>query len=300
MLISPYLDPTDPSQWLRGNHHGHSTLSDGHETPEELIAAYEAADYDYLALSEHDLFVDPADYPQANLCLLPAVEVSSDRGQTLMHLGAQAALPARELSAKQIMETVEGQGDLFVFDHPNWTPNPDYATDELLLSIDGLRGMEIYCGVIERLSGVACATDRWDRLLSRGMRVWGHATDDQHAPSDRFLGWNCVQWPLGTPLTATGIIDALGCGRFTASTGVAIKRVGADADGAFIESDAEEVRWVGNGGQIFKKDEGGQSRLSLREFADAGLAGDALYARAECFGQGASMGWSQPFWLEMS
>ena len=67
------------------------------------------------------------------------------------------------------MDRVE-EGGLFVFDHPNWTPIED-ATDELLLSMQGMRGMEIYCGVIERLSGVALATDRWDRLLSRGWRL---------------------------------------------------------------------------------------------------------------------------------
>ena len=300
-FLSPYLDPDVPSDWLRGNHHGHSTLSDGHETPQQLIDAYEAAGYQYLAWSEHDLFVDPEDYPQATLCLLPAVEVSSDRGQTLMHLGARTALPARQLTAPQILQAVEAGGGLFVFDHPNWTPFPDYATDELLLSMEGLRGMEIYCGVIERLSGVALATDRWDRLLSAGRRVWGHATDDQHDEADRFIGWNRVQWPQGRSVDAVGIVEALAAGRFTASTGVRIDAVGVSNGTAYVTSNAEQVRWIVNGGVILKKDAGGDSTLSVAEILAAPL-GDMnrgeIYARAECYGRGAAMGWSQPFWLE--
>ncbi len=297
-FVSPYLAGDIECRWLRGNHHGHSTLSDGSETPAALIAAYESAGYQYLALSEHDLFVDPADYAEVTLCLIPAVEVTSDRGQTLMHLGARGALPARELTAPQILEAVEADGGLFVFDHPNWTPIPDYATDELLMSMTGMRGMEIYCGVIERLSGVALATDRWDRLLSLGRRVWGHATDDQHDAGDRFIGWNNVQWPADRPIDAAGIIDALGTGRFTASTGVTIDAVRVDGDEVLVRSDADEVRWIVNDGIIAKKQSGGDGRLSITEVMDANLNADSLYVRAECYGHGATMGWTQPFWLE--
>jgi len=296
-FISPYLDVSTPSRWLRGNHHGHSTLSDGHETPQELIDAYVAEGYQYLALSEHDLFVDPDDFLEAGLCLVPAVEVSSDRGQTLMHLGARSALPARQLTAPQILSTVEADGGLFVFDHPNWTPMPDYAPDDLLLSMEGLRGIEIYCGVIERLSGVASATDRWDRLLSAGKRVWGHATDDQHIDSDRFIGWNCVQWPHERSVTSAEIVEALGTGRFVASTGVTIDRVGVEEGAAFVSSDADEVHWIGHGGVIVKKELRGTSRVHLDEVIEVGPGDQDLYVRAECFGRGASTAWTQPFWV---
>ena len=118
---TPYLNSGTSTHWLRGNHHGHSTLSDGHETPEQLLSAYQDAGYDYFALSEHDRFADPADYQQlTSMCLLPAVEVSSVAGQTLMHLGPHHALPARELTAPEIMRAVHKAGGLFVFDHPNW------------------------------------------------------------------------------------------------------------------------------------------------------------------------------------
>ena len=139
---TPYREPDAPARWLRGNHHGHSTLSDGHETPAQLLRAYEQAGYDYFALSEHDRFADPADYrSDTSLFLLPAVEVSSAQGQSLMHLGPPHALPARQLTAPQTMRAVHSAGGLSVFAHPHWQPVPAYARDARRDAYEGLRGL---------------------------------------------------------------------------------------------------------------------------------------------------------------
>ena len=58
VFTTSYFPPDMPHRWLRGNHHGHSTVSDGQQSPEENIRIYEAAGYDYLALSEHDTLLD--------------------------------------------------------------------------------------------------------------------------------------------------------------------------------------------------------------------------------------------------
>jgi len=306
-FTSPYFDLAEPSRWLRGNHHSHSTVSDGTAEPLELVRAYEDAGYDYLALSEHDVFLDPDELrPHTSMCILPAVEVTSRYGQTLLHLGADRALPPRELEPRQIMEQVHAGGGLFVFNHSNWKPRPDYATDELLDGMTGLRGMEIYCGVIERLPGEARATDRWDRLLSRGWRVFGHGTDDVHDEEDRFVAWNCVQWPAGSDSEPGQIVQALGTGRFYASTGVEVSAVGTTCagHGAVVKSDADEVRWVTRDGVIVKKEAGGEGQIEVDELLDvahvgvAVEAGNAVYVRAECLGRGCAAAWTQPFWLD--
>jgi hypothetical protein len=53
-LENPYLnsssgDGSNGFVWLRGNLHAHTTLSDGQLPPEQVIAAYEQAGYDFLA-----------------------------------------------------------------------------------------------------------------------------------------------------------------------------------------------------------------------------------------------------------
>ena len=60
-FVTSYCDPDTPYRWLRGNHHGHSTVSDGHLSPEENVRLYEEAGYDYLAFSEHDTLLDVKD-----------------------------------------------------------------------------------------------------------------------------------------------------------------------------------------------------------------------------------------------
>ena len=42
---------------LRGNLHAHTLFSDGVKSPAELIAAYEALGYDFLAITDHDDWV---------------------------------------------------------------------------------------------------------------------------------------------------------------------------------------------------------------------------------------------------
>jgi predicted metal-dependent phosphoesterase TrpH len=44
--------------WLRGNLHAHTTFSDGVKQPDQLIAAYETLGYDFLAITDHENWID--------------------------------------------------------------------------------------------------------------------------------------------------------------------------------------------------------------------------------------------------
>ena len=312
-FASSYFDLDRPARWLRGNHHGHSTVSDGKLAPLDLVRAYEAEGYQYFALSEHDRLLPASELqPHTAMCIIPAIEVTSYMGHTLLYLGADREMPGQQWLPWKIMEAAHENGGLFIFDHPNWQPWPGYATDELLDRMEGLKGMEIYTGVIERLSGRPKATDRWDRLLSKGWRVFGHGTDDQHEPVDFFIAWNCVQWPEAAPMTPKGIVTALAEGRFYASTGVAIRQVGVSSDGQTItvESDADAVHWITRDGITALKVKGDASRVTMDDVRQwpvvraprwphtkPGDPASALYLRAECLGHGNAAAWTQPFWI---
>ena len=222
MLIftSPYMKKNTAFRWLRGNTHGHSMVSDGRNEPLEIIHAYEKEGYDCFALSEHDILLKTDSLqPKTKMCLIPATEATSCFNQTLLCIGADREFPEGKLEPKAIMEQVHAAGGLFVYNHPNWRPWPDYTTNDLLDTMEGLKGMEIYTGIIERLPGYALATDRWDYLLSKGWHVFGHATDDQHDSRDHFVAWNCIQWKAEDKINPHGIVKALEQGRFYASTG---------------------------------------------------------------------------------
>jgi len=167
-FISTYFGPDIPFRWLRGNHHGHSTVSDGLSEPLEIVQAYESEGYHYFALSEHDQLLRDEDLqPHTSMCILPAIEITSRFNHTLMFLGASKELPARKLTAREIMEQVHASGGLCILCHPNWRPVSvqwqSSNTDAFLETLEGIHGIEIYTGVIERLRGEAKATDCWDR-----------------------------------------------------------------------------------------------------------------------------------------
>ena len=48
----------DSMPWLRGNLHAHTTFSDGVKDPAQLIAAYETLGYDFLAITDHENWID--------------------------------------------------------------------------------------------------------------------------------------------------------------------------------------------------------------------------------------------------
>ncbi|MDP7448082.1 MAG: hypothetical protein QF689_05805, partial [Candidatus Latescibacteria bacterium] len=72
-----------------------------------------------------------------------------------------------------------------------------------------------------------------------------------------------------------------------------------DQDGGrcFVESDADEIRWVTNGGVIVKKEIGGVGSLTVEELRQAASPEGDLYARGECLGRGSATAWTQPFWV---
>jgi len=299
---STYMGFDTSFSWLRGNHHGYSTTSDGEDDPLKILQSYENEGYQYIAFSEHDILQNPSELtPHTSMCILPAVEVTSRFKQTLLFLGADRVLPKETLTPLEIMHEADTPESLFIFNHPNWQPWPDYATDDLLDTMIGLRGIEIYTGVIRRLKGNPNA---WDRLLSKGWRIFGHATDDQHCADDQFIAWNCVQWPLGKPVTTAGIIEALVDGRFYASTGVLINHVGTTDDqrAVRVESDAKAIRWITQNGVVVKEDKTGTSTLTAEEFTrtmnpSASSTSMFYYLRAECLGDNDEFAWTQPFWL---
>ena len=309
-FCGPYLDDLTAYRWLKGNHHGHTTRSDGGCLPAEEIEAYRRAGYDYLALSEHDLFCDPhEDQTPDGPLLLPAAEITSRAGQTLMFLGADPDIPRkRRHSMAELARIAASQDVTFIVDHPNWLyqANRLHAEFGEIVACPEIQHVEIYTGVIERLAGDPFAVDVWDALLSSGKRMFGHAVDDQHRPSDRFKGWNCVQIPVtGKAPTSRDILDALSNGRFVAAKGVKVHSIGTSQHGDVIltDSDADAIAWRTNHGRLLCRTEGGSGEMTVKDFLvliDLELAnGDtkSTYLRIEYEGSNSRRAWSQPFWL---
>ncbi|MFB6135807.1 MAG: CehA/McbA family metallohydrolase [Halobacteriaceae archaeon] len=290
-LTSPYTG--EGTEWLRGNLHTHTTVSDGDHPPGDVLAAYEERGYDFLAVSDHDVFVDPDDYrDETDLALVPAVEVTAD-GPHLLHLGADAAVDP-DPDRQAVLDDVADRDGVAVLAHPNWQSGYDHYPQSLLEGLSGYHGVEIYNGVIERHPGAALATDRWDRLLAAGRTVWGFGNDDAHADRDFERAWTVVHADERSP---GAVLDALRAGRFHVSTGVAVDSIAVDDGAVTVETrDADRLRLLSDLGRVQREVEGPSATFRVPE--DLRYGGDHSYVRVECLGRGGGAAWTQPAFLD--
>ena len=181
-----------------------------------------------------------------------------------------------------------------ILNHPNWGAQYNHFPHALMESLDGYHGIEIYNGVIQRLQGTALASDRWDRLLSDGHRIWGYGNDDSHQPGDVGIAWNVVQ---AEDCTVDQIDVGLRNGSFYASTGVTISSIGISGTTVHVKTkDAQRVCFVSKLGVIQLIVNGAEASYTLPE--DSNQALSLSYIRAECYGAGGSVAWTQPIFIE--
>lgn len=285
-LVSPY---SADLPWYRGNLHTHTTNSDGRRDPQVVIDDYAARGYDFLMISDHDFLTAPAELDARGMVMIPGNEVTA-RGPHLLHVNAERVVkphPDRQLVLDDI---AQNDNSLAVLAHPNWHSTYNHYNQELLETLEGFAGIEIYNGVIERLPGSPLATDRWDRLLGGGTRVWGFANDDSHVDGDVELGWNVVQT---SDRSAQGIVNALRDGAFYASTGVELTTVNAEATTIELRA-AEEVSWVvmREWGRVIHREVGERLEWSLPDDFGGG------HVRIEARGRLGQTAWMQPFFID--
>lgn len=60
--------------WLKGNLHSHTTVSDGVYEPEEMAKDYAEHRYDFISMTDHNVFVHHPELERDGLLLLTGVE----------------------------------------------------------------------------------------------------------------------------------------------------------------------------------------------------------------------------------
>ena len=291
-LLSPYL--TEGYTWLKGNLHTHTTFSDGTHTAEEVIANYEQCGYDFLGISDHDVFTAPHDYQHmTQMVLIPVVEVTS-LGPHIQQIGVHQRVEP-DTDRQAVVDRINSDGGFAVMNHPNWEWHFNHFPQEMMSDLQGAIGLEVYNGVIERLDGSALASDRWDRLLSVGRQLWGFANDDAHYPTDVGVAWNVVQSPARS---ADDIMSALRQGQFYASTGVMVKSVEIDGLCIRIETEnAQRIRFLTRFGTIRSSTDGASAEWELPD--NLTQLKNWRYVRIECYGEGGRMAWLQPIRIDV-
>ncbi len=140
---------------MAGNLHTHSSLSDGHRSPEEVCRFYETAGYDFLALTEHFLehygwpLVDTRPFRSATFTTLLGAELHP--AQDLMELGRHwhilaiglpldfAPSPLEETGPELARRALDA-GAFVVAAHPQWHA----MTDRDVTALGSIHAIEIF------------------------------------------------------------------------------------------------------------------------------------------------------------
>lgn len=242
-----------PGRWWRGNLHGHSNLSDGVLTPEEVCRRYAAEGYDFTCVTDH--FIGLYGYPITDTTGMRRNDFTTILGAEL-HSGAMAngelwhilavglppdfarcdtpgfAASAGMESGAALARRARDAGAFVAIAHPQWSG----LTLDDARGIDAAHAVEIYnhgCGhCVARGDGASIA----DLLLSEGRDVTLIATDDSHfSEPDHFGGWVMVRAAENTP---EALLAALKSGSFYSSQGPQLHHIELTPAGVLVECSA--------------------------------------------------------------
>jgi predicted metal-dependent phosphoesterase TrpH len=217
---------TQDGVWLKGNTHTHTTRSDGHVEPEERLAQYRDAGYDFLALTDHLKIFDAKENPYDDMVVINALEFhpqhpnsnSGDWHFIALDVESDAEKVSTEISAQVQVNKFKKQGAYIVLCHPYWCG----FTREQMQLIKGVDAIEVYNYVCEVLTGKGDSSSEYDSLLLDGDRPHSIASDDCHSKEHVFGGWIVVK---AKDKSKDGIMDALRRGAYYSSCGPEIKNI---------------------------------------------------------------------------
>lgn len=297
--------------WYKGNLHCHSTNSDGKRSPEDAIAMYKKAGYDFIAFSEHNLYTNHAELSNDDFLLIPAIEISADEDRSLKgeHIlgferpqieevkrfthGEFVECPIWEgkSTLQKLVNNLNDHGMNAMICHP--LGSREECDD--INNIDNVFALEIFNSYTESNKGRGVATTYWDEILRSGTRVWGVASDDAHKYNffDTTVSFIMVK---ADSLNFEGINKALEAGEFYSSNGPRIRDFYIEDGVCHVECSPVKsiyfITYETRGGSVHAK------QWEILDSASYKLKGDEDYVRVECVDEFGRCAWSNPIFLK--
>ena len=213
--------------FFKGNTHMHTTRSDGRLSPQDAIARYARAGYDFVALTDHRT-VSPERTEQGVL-VLSGVELDYRLDVQVVHitgLGLREPFDARAAcqpgtGPEDGIAAIRAAGGRAILAHPAWSLN----TLSVLPRLRGVSALEIFNSVSQSpWNGDRAESASFSDLASTaGAYLPVVCADDAHFyDGDECQAFICVNAPA---CTREALLDALDAGRFYASRGPRIEQV---------------------------------------------------------------------------
>jgi len=309
-MIKTTLIQEESALWLKGNLHCHSTISDGRVTPEGIAEGYARKGYDFLAITDHDIFMSHDEIPEELIITLPAMELTGpitedknghfgviQKGQAgEFSQGQRFALKSREETIDFLKAHHENY--LLILNHPYWS----LLEWEEVMDLPYLNALEIYNHATQMGDFVGEATHFWNTLQRKGKYLWGVAADDSHnrmtnVPgwpfdtkfTDSLGGWVCVK---AKERSREAITEALETGSFYASTGPEIYDFYIQDNMFYVKcSPCQRIVVSGDRGYFQRK-----IGESLVEFSGQ-LKGKEKFLRVQCADERGGVAYSNPIYI---
>lgn len=310
IIINPFKES---GQWYKGGLHCHSNISDGRLSPEELIEHYKDNGWDFLSITDHQVFFNSNKLNQDNFIVIPGIEHGikspSDR---IIHLVGLCSNdnnsnknPEHGKTLDRFewtdLQNVQANIDILkennchvIFCHPVWSKN----SCEDLHNLKNYFAVEVYNHHTEVTKHMGLATTHWDSILMSGRKIWGIAVDDCHFKANTNDKGCCGGWVMvkAKSLTANDIMDSLLSGRFYSSTGPEIYNLEVVDDTVYVDcSPVNAIHFMVDNprGSSYRADTG--KTLSSAKHT---LKGIENYVRVECIDIYGKTAWSNPIYLK--
>lgn len=231
-------------KFYKGNLHTHTKLSDGRKTPEEAIALYKEAGYDFISITDHR-----KRYPtqeMGDFIVLSGGEYHHQPGVTAYHIlgiGMNEDIYSDDADSPQdIIDKIRSAGGYPVLAHPAWS----LMSAEDGLALHGYEAVEIYNGISDGYTNRGYSDLFVDVCATRG-RITGIVADDDahfYEGYDELRGFICVQ---AEEFTARGLMDGIWSGRYYASTGPELRQIEVEDGVVRVEcGPVQEIYFMSN------------------------------------------------------
>lgn len=237
---------------FKGNIHMHTVRSDGKLTPKEAAEKYRNAGYDFIMISDHEIYWNSSCLDREDFLVLGGTETSilmntdyrwildydlrggknprnqhtymhyncildenqEDRGQFFRQDERVPQMLDRGIDSwNQQVEFMEKKGNLVIVNHPHWSR----LEPAMLLACKNITAFEVWNSGDVYKCGGRPDEEIWDYCLTRGKRLLAVAADDSHEYTTDFgAGFTMVQCQ---DFSKTAITKAFKKGKFYASCG---------------------------------------------------------------------------------
>ncbi len=298
-------------RFLKGGLHCHTTRSDGKLTPEEVMQYAKTQGYDFMAITDHQVYTLKQYATETEVITIPGMEYGNDlvKGHGFRCYHTVCLGPTKEdgngfehdqkfkwgtapnaEAYQPFLDEIHEKNNLTILAHPHWSQ----TSAKYFETQKGNFAMEIW-NTGSALFG-DCDNDAayWDEILGQGKIWYGVATDDAHSTKDLCKGWVMVK----ADKDLNAILEALKNGEFYSSCGPEIYNFYVEDGKAVIDcSPVKKVRLHSDMHPVrYEIDDEGN--LTHAEFdIENYWAGPYDYVRISITGKDGKKAWTNPIFL---